>query len=269
MNVTLAISTHNRRQGLSALLGDIGRQNVGQNLLEVLVVDSVEGDDISGVVAQHALNGLDVRRILAPNVLAAKRNAAAVAASGSLLIFLDDDMRVPADFVVAHISAHVQSRTSVSGQVKFPADWVAESNYYRYKNSRHMSVETEFTRRIRIEPHHVVAMNLSMSAAFFHELGGFDESFVHYGGEDIEFGFRSARNGGINVYSPLPEAIHCEVGGDIGYFARKIYAATFYGTQQLSELVPEMRSVKTFRWTEPESYTQRSICCVALARRPY
>ena len=252
MNVTIVIPTHNRRQGLSALLGDVARQDLGNNLLEVLVVDSAEGEDISAVVAQHSKDGLNVRRLLAPNVVAAKRNNGARAASGSLLVFLDDDMRVPSDFVTAHVSEHIESRTTVSGQVRFPADWVAASNYYRYKNSRHMSVDTEFSKRIRIDPHHLVSMNLSVSAAFFDEIGGFDESFIHYGGEDIEFGFRCARNGGLNVYSPLPEAIHCEVGGNIAYFARKIYVATLYGTRLLSGLVPEMRSVKTFRWTEPE-----------------
>ncbi|TFB71896.1 glycosyltransferase [Cryobacterium glaciale] len=253
MIVSLIIPTHNRRLGLDALLQDLRFQNLGKSDLEVIVVDSVEGDDISDLLAQHAFEGLNVRRLLTSNVIATKRNAGAREATGSLLIFLDDDLRVPNTLVTAHVEAHDRSRIVVSGQIKFPAQWIANTNYYKYKNSRHMSEDTGYTRRISIASNHVVTMNLSIPAPLFNEIRGFDESFVEYGGEDIEFGFRCARNGITNIYSPLPMAVHCEVAGDVGVFARKIYVATFYGATHLAKLVPEMFSVRTFQWTEPKA----------------
>ena len=45
----------------------------------------------------------------------------------------------------------------------------------------------------------VTGHNLGISRAFFEEVGGFDESFARYGGEDTEFGYRVQMRGGLLV----------------------------------------------------------------------
>ena len=45
----------------------------------------------------------------------------------------------------------------------------------------------------------VTGHNLGVSRAFFEEVGGFDESFARYGGEDTELGYRAQMRGGLLV----------------------------------------------------------------------
>ena len=45
----------------------------------------------------------------------------------------------------------------------------------------------------------VTGHNLGITRAFFEQVGGFDESFARYGGEDTEFGYRVQMRGGLLV----------------------------------------------------------------------
>ena len=214
-------------------------------------MDSPEGEDVSDLVRQYCSHGRVGRYITTGNVLAAKRNEGARQSNGGLLIFLDDDLRIPTGFVRAHVAAHDSRPALVSGQIVFPTPWVRERNYYRYKSSRHLNSKNGATRTTDIPAHRVVAMNCSVSARAFEQVGGFAEIFVHYGGEDAEFGFRCARHGLELLYSPDPVGVHQEVEGDVTTFIRKIYIASLTSTLLLLSAAPEASAVPTVRWTEP------------------
>ena len=47
--------------------------------------------------------------------------------------------------------------------------------------------------------------NFAMARAFYDEVGGSDESFDRYGGEDTEFGYRVQTRGGLLV--PVRDAL--------------------------------------------------------------
>ena len=50
--------------------------------------------------------------------------------------------------------------------------------------------------------------NSSISRALFLELGSYDESFRHYGSEDLELGYRLSRAGVRFVYNPKAVGYH-------------------------------------------------------------
>lgn len=257
MIASVIISTHNRREGLTELLDDLAAQDYDPEQFEVLVINSLQGEDVADLVKKYALQGRKGRQIMANNVLASKRNAGARQSSGELLIFLDDDLRISSTFVSEHVAAHREKPALVSGQIVFPEEWVSERNYYRYKNSRHFNVQNGMTNEMTILPHRVVAMNCSMSADAFEQVGGFNENFIHYGGEDVEFGFHCARLGYMLLYSPGPIGVHQEVQGNVSSFARRIYAASLMGTDLLLSTTPTAAQVPTFRWTDPGVATRK------------
>lgn len=251
MIASVVISTHNRRDGLAQLLGDLAVQDFDSEQFEVLVVNSPQGEDVSDLVEEYVLPGRNGRQIITKNVVAAKRNAGARESSGELLIFIDDDLRISFNFVSEHVAVRGEQSTFVSGQVVFPKEWVNERNYYRYKNSRHLNVENGLTQVTAIPPHRVVSMNCSIPAGAFEHSGGFNEDFLHYGGEDVEFGFRCSRAGYLLVYAPGPIGVHQEVEGSVTSFARRIYVATLMGVNLLLSAAPDATRVPTCRWTEP------------------
>jgi hypothetical protein len=253
VDASVVISTHNRLEGLAGLLADLADQKLDGRVLEVLVVDSVLGDDCRWVVAQAAGRGLTVRHLLAKNIIAAKRNRGAEEANGRLLIFLDDDMRVGPYFVMGHLSAHEgqPELTVVSGAVYFPVEWVARSNYYRFKSSRQMNSSTRNLESDSVSGNHVVTMNCSIMRRAYAELGGFDEEYVQYGGEDLDFGFRCLRAGASMLYSERAEAEHREVATDIVMYATKLYTAAYYGLPMVLQKNPEAVSAPTIAITMP------------------
>ena len=249
--VSITIPTHNRLDAIADLLTAISAQDLPEDTsLEVFLVTSPKGKDPTEIAASVRNLGLDVSILSTENVIAAKRNLGASEANGSLLIFLDDDMSVGPDFVACHLAAHTAVDMVISGQVIFPPDWVAKSNYYRYKDSAHLNHGGGSVSAAPISGHHVVTMNMSATPSTFEKSGGFDESFTKYGAEDLDFGFRCVERGLALEYSPLPLAIHSEVQADITVFLRKVYVATYYGTPHLINRFEAAGKVSTFLWTE-------------------
>lgn len=116
--ISVVIATHNRLTELDALLHDLANQTVSAH--EVIVVDSDAAADSRPLVEFHARRGLNVKHLITENVVAIKRNAGAARASGGLVVFLDDDLRVGRGFLAAHLAAHRQPRIVASGKSYVP-----------------------------------------------------------------------------------------------------------------------------------------------------
>ena len=244
IRASVIISTHNRLRELDALLGDLMAQDFGDTF-EVLVVDSDAAADSRPTVAERAGQGLRARHLLADNVLSSKRNRGADAASGDILVFLDDDMRVGQRFLEAHVTRVLaEPRSVVSGAVRFPHEWVSSSNYYRYKNSRHDNLRDGKD----LQGNHFVAMNCAMRREDYFEIGGFEEAFKRYGGEDLDFGYRAVRQGYRLIGEPRAVAEHWEVNMNATRFARKIYAATYLGMPMVLDKNQEAQAAATVRF---------------------
>lgn len=261
-SASVIIPTHNRREGLRGMLEDLLLQTGVDEPFEVFVVDSPVAEDVSDVVDSIRARGLDVRYLITENNRAGKRNAGAHEASAATLLFADDDMRFPPDWVANHLQAQAHSPNSwVSGGVLFPSEWVASSNYYRYKNTRQLNPETATTDRA-IAGNQVVTMNTSIPKELYFAAGGMSTDFTRYGGEDVEFGYRVKRFGGQLIYSGNALAYHYEDRLDVVIFARKLYVAAFAGGRTVLEKAPEAAAVPTWRWTEPgyaQTWTDRGM----------
>jgi hypothetical protein len=77
-----------------------------------------------------------------------------------------------------------------------------------------------------------------------------DDSFVTYGGEDIEFAHRCLREGLKLACSLRAEAIHQEVGMNVKRFGHKVRSSSELGTPILKALAPEARLIRSIRASE-------------------
>src|SRR5581483_6260698 len=105
VNVSVLIATHDRPQALQRCLASLRRQVDGTPPFELIVAND----------AQAPLGEIEGARVIETGgpCTGAARNAAAAAARGRLLLFLDDDLVAERDLVKRHAEAHAEGSERV------------------------------------------------------------------------------------------------------------------------------------------------------------
>lgn len=194
IKATVIVTTWNRREVLEGLLAALGKQTLANADFEVLVCDSESTDGTRGAVEAAAKLYGNIHYVsISANNPSAKRNEGIQRARTDTVIFLDDDVIPEPGLVEAHVRAH-EGATGVAfcGQVRYPATWVRRSNYFRFRDLRHIGPARRLDPK-NIPFWNIVVMNLSFkrSELLFH-VGYFSEEFAGcYGGRmkssDIEW----------------------------------------------------------------------------------
>lgn len=214
MRLTVCICTRNRPDELDGALASIARSSVPVH--EVVVSDD-SGDDASRAVAERhgARWHRGPRAGLGPN-----RNAAARAATGSHVLFLDDDARLGRDFV-ARVAPLATEGVIVTGR---------EDNDGRIVEARAVDRLGFQSRPYRPgEPRHTIVINATVFPREALERLGFDEHLV-YGYDEVDITGRAVAEGyrvveradAINHHHPSP------VNRD--YYAPHVHASRLYIT---------------------------------------
>ncbi|MFA7330926.1 MAG: glycosyltransferase [Candidatus Delongbacteria bacterium] len=198
---------------LAACLAD-WRAQVGVEL-ELVVVDNGSSDDSLALATElTARPGAPVRvfREATPGQSAAT-NRAAREARGEWLLLSAQDMRVPADLARRHLEAHARHARpgellALQGHIAYPPAALATPFM------RCLVEETAFQfafeqagNLLDADPTVCYAPHLSLHAAVYRRLGGFDEDFP-YGWQDTDLGCRLRAAGGRLVYEPGLVAWH-------------------------------------------------------------
>ncbi|MBC7680487.1 MAG: glycosyltransferase [Pseudorhodobacter sp.] len=154
---------------------------------------------------------------------AAARNLGAARCRGDLLVFLDADTSPEPEFLelITALPARLPELLAVgrrrhvdlsatAGPVLLPEPrWLAEA----YERSGDLLRADEGSYRF------VISAVLACSRWWFEELGGFDETFEAYGGEDWDLAHRSWTRGGLVAH--VPGAVAWHDGPDAGLAPRK------------------------------------------------
>jgi GT2 family glycosyltransferase len=182
INYSLIIATKDRAALLDGALTSLAQQHDAPPL-EIIVVDNGSTDDTRAVVASHA-----ARYVYEPvpnRGLA--RNRGLATATGSHVLFIDDDVVLPPQFLAAHVRAHARSIFPhvVSGPIiNVPAADV-----------RPVPSAANFSNAF------FCTCNVSVPLAALRAVGGFDESFDLYGWEDTELGVRLRKHDVRRVFA--------------------------------------------------------------------
>ncbi len=206
---------------LALTLAGLERQNYPRELFEAIIVDDGSEPPLRRP-ERTPLNVRVVRQERHGFGLARARNAGVRAAAHNILVFLDGDVIAESGLLSAHarwhhavndaltlgfcayVSASGIDVAAVHGQPESLRALFAGRTCDRPWLERHMVRTGDLTSGHDDLFRAVTGHNLGISRAFFEELGGFDETFTRYGGEDTEFGYRVQMRGGLLV--PVREA---------------------------------------------------------------
>lgn len=186
-SVSIVIPTHDRHASVTRTLAALSAQSYPLDALEVVVVADGCTDGTAGVASERW--PLAVRVIeQAAQGPAAARNRGAAAATGDILIFLDDDIEVSPMFVDAHVRRHTEPDVVVIGylppELQERRDFFAvmlrswwEAMFERMRDPGHRFAYSD-----------LLSGNVSMPHTLFTRVGGFNEALLCH--EDYELGFR-------------------------------------------------------------------------------
>ncbi len=222
--ISVVIPTIGRQSCLCEALKDLARQQF--DLWECIIVtqSDIELEEINRVFDTNNFN----LRIFASEQANANmaRNIGLLEAKGKLVLFLDDDIRIPnKDFLKIHSDNYRESPelSGVSGQILVSPD-------FKYRDHRHRlsfkkSVGWLYFPSNFNQPCDVAnggAGNLSLNRQFALEINGFDMQFEKGAfREESDFCLRLARKFGLMKFDPAASIQHlkaesggCRTGSD-------------------------------------------------------
>ena len=230
MKISFVVPTYRRPEALRETLKALISLDYPQGAYEIVVVDDGSNDATPEVVREFSDDGPVVRYLYQRNAGVAKaRNTGAAAATGELLIFLDDDILVEPD----HVARHLAVRKSygdclVNGHWEFSSETRAaleETPFGRFRieleNWVKTAIEKEQLDDGRLRPSGITAANLAISATRFRDLGGFDETFPFAGCEDQDFSQRALEAGCAFIYDPTIRLAHNDERVTLDRFAAR------------------------------------------------
>ena len=187
--VSVVVPTFNRRASVERLLNALGTQTLPAEAFEVIV--AVDGsDDGTRELIEAFLSPYRVQALWQPNRgRAVACNLAISAASGDVLVILDDDMEPEPGCLAAHETAHRDGRRRcVMGAVPIKEKASSLQRYVARKFAAHHRRLANPTHRLTLRDFY--SGNVSIPRTLLREVGLFDEDFAVYGNEDLELAVR-------------------------------------------------------------------------------
>lgn len=227
IRASVVIATYNSCDLLAETLRHLTRQTVPADEFEVIVGDDGSTDRTAEVVRSFA-GTLTVKYVFQEDRgfrAGAARNAAAGLATGGLLVILDTGSMVGPGFLAAHLAAHADDGerravlglgygydpdTPMPGVDDLLAEMTPEAAVERFgdrpefQDSRQAyfaGCGSDLNQRL-VAWQAFWTLNCSVRTDDFRRIGGFEETFNGWGGEDIELGFRLRRAGVTIAVAP-------------------------------------------------------------------
>lgn len=213
---------------LARTLATLEGQTYPRDLFEVIVVD--DGSWPPLVLPPRSMS-LNVRRVRQEHGgIVRARNSGARAAAHDILLFLDSDMLVEADWIAAHARWHhaVSDALTIGIYARVDIDGI-DAETLRLRTGSLEDLLSNLPASPPLLDLHMVRTHDLRSKSddlfeaasggicgirkdFYWLVGGHDESFTRYGPEDVEFAYRAGIRGGLLV--PVRESFAWHQGRD-------------------------------------------------------
>lgn len=192
MKISVVIATFNRGRLLLDVLRDLSAQRAAGSF-EVVVVDDGSRPPAAELLKaqrfpfEHSL-------IEQANAGPAKaRHRGILAASGEIVVIVDDDMALPTGFLAAHRAEHEKGAEVVMGLIR-PADDLAQKPVFeRFHAAQLASFVDELRAGKPVAGAALCTGNVSFRRSRYLEIGGFDPNLRR--SEDRDLGIRFQRAG--------------------------------------------------------------------------
>ncbi len=214
--VSVIIPTYNRKETLSLVLISLFQQNYPKDKYEVIVADDGSDDGTKEFIAKIIKSSpISLKYAYKPRAgfcPGQARNLGANEATGELLVFLDDDVVVLPNFIRSHVKAQIKAPVVLGYKSGYDSEDNHEIADFRAalvkkkKDIRSIPLIKEFrdnefndpllkTSKTNPQIWQIFATgNNSIRKDIFLEFH-FDESFVGWGDEDVELGYRLYKAG--------------------------------------------------------------------------
>lgn len=177
IEISVVLCSYNRIASLEKVLLSLSDQTLPADQFEVVVVDDGSTDGTSERVQSLDLPYRLVLRTQANQGLAGARNTGIMAASGWVVLFIDDDVLADKRLLAEHLRSHFKHRKAVvNGWVNHVETPVRPEK--RRFTMADISTSFFWTSNVSVKREHLLAAGL------------FDEDFKEYGWEDQELGLR-------------------------------------------------------------------------------
>ena len=226
---TFVIPTFNNKENLANSLEALARLEYARSAFEVIVVDDGSADGVISSLSffRDRLNLHSIRLERDKwSCRSRARNAGWKSASGERVVFIDSDIIVKPDYLRQldryftsddgsmvigtrmHTSAKVQQSEVADGSIFTSARFMATNiSSLDYRNLVFSS--QSYNGRVIPDPWlHAYSCNLAISKRWLVASSGFNENFIDWGLEDVEFAYRLYRLGIRIDINPFLEVIH-------------------------------------------------------------
>ena len=192
--LSVVIVTRNRQDEVAGLLSDLQAmpRDAGD---EIIVVDNASTDGTAERVRQD-FPGVKVLAFEANRGAPAARNKGAAASTGEVLVFLDDDVRVPDRLFLARIRQAFGAEAEMAAaafRIVDPATGGSRS-FEIPRRRKDLAMEG-------CETSYFIAAGCAIRRSAYRAAGGMDESLI-YGFEELDFSYRAVARGLRIFYRP-------------------------------------------------------------------
>lgn len=191
--MAVVIPVRGRLQLVRRLLASV---RADDSAVDVVLVDDTPGagaEPMRALALEH-----QARVIRAGPHVGAKRNAGAATCEAATLLFLDSDVVMLPGTLAAHARTLANGAAASVGGVRFVGP---RSTAFRVLEHMQVMLPFSYADAETDVPWGPTA-NLGVRRDAFLEIGGFDESFPGFGGEDVDLGLRLRARGGVIRTTP-------------------------------------------------------------------
>lgn len=197
IEVSVIIPTFNRQPILRKTIEHICNQSFPNDKYEVIIIDDCSSD---GTVKYLENLRLPVKFIVLQNYnnlgRAKTRNRGIRIARGKYILMIDDDIWATENLIENHLKIHQEHDKDIAvvGAVLASPE-VLKTAINERCNDHHLWCFNEMKKYKNSLPYvFSKTANLSLSKSILLDIGLFNESFIYYGGEDTELGYRLKKN---------------------------------------------------------------------------
>jgi glycosyltransferase involved in cell wall biosynthesis/peptidoglycan/xylan/chitin deacetylase (PgdA/CDA1 family) len=210
MKISVIIATYNRRKSLACCLATLFEQDLAVNQYEIVVVVDGSSDGTSEMLRSFRSRGNLVVVEQENQGQTAALNAGVKAATGEIVLFLDDDLLCDSRLLSAHVTAQTQGvPTLVFGRMRgILGESSSSGECWTRENLERYYKRLEKDPRPRWPDDAWVGPNCSVARAVFLESGGYDGELFPRRGEDVDLGLRLWKMGITFLFCPQAITSH-------------------------------------------------------------